>query len=425
MVVFCDVVMQVIETKPPANTPPDGNDVKPQDAVLIDFIGRIADDKNAADGPIFQEVKGWLVVVGDGDILPALEMACRFMEAGQTATVWSHSKYAMGPGTRSSQDGKVQVPHHSNVMYELTVVQKVMDTSRLNPYFTIQKALTKKNIANDIYQSEWCPPPKDATKDPDCSVAMSRAIRLYQKASKEMETLLNGTYFQQVEKDHPQRGQSKQVMLDSLNNIAAVYLRQKEYHKAKQSAIEVLKQDNKNMKGLLRAAKASLLDPASTFEEVKAALDAAESEITYKNPKEEKELKKLKADFKKNQAEYKKRQKAMFQNSFKADEKKNEKKKDDEKDEKPTSSSSTREVPPSAQDVAKTTLEDDDANNPPQIDDATFWKKQIFQMFVQIFLPIGMFLVYRFIMKADKVARMKVESWQDQMIVEDEAGTEL
>jgi hypothetical protein len=55
------------------------------------------------------------------------------------------------------------------------------------PYFTIQKALTRKNIANDIYQHEWCPPSKDA-------------IRLYTKAAKDMQTLLQVTYFNQVEK---------------------------------------------------------------------------------------------------------------------------------------------------------------------------------------------------------------------------------
>eukprot|EP00980_Cylindrotheca_fusiformis_P030728 scaffold25316_cov215-Cylindrotheca_fusiformis.AAC.1 len=82
-----------------------------------------------------------------------------------------------------------------------------------------------------------------------------------------MEKLLNGTYFNQVEEDHPQRHQVQQVMLDSLNNIVAVYLRQKEFHKAKQAAVEVLKQDPKNVKALLRAAKASLLDNASTMEE--------------------------------------------------------------------------------------------------------------------------------------------------------------
>jgi hypothetical protein len=36
---------------------------------------------------------------GEGDVLPALEMAVCFLESGQTVWVWSHSKYAFGPGT--------------------------------------------------------------------------------------------------------------------------------------------------------------------------------------------------------------------------------------------------------------------------------------------------------------------------------------
>ena len=65
-------------------------------------------------------------------------------------------------------------------MYKVTVTQKVMDTSRLNPYFTIQKALTKKKIANDIYTNEWCKPP-ETDKDANCDHSMKRAVRLYTK----------------------------------------------------------------------------------------------------------------------------------------------------------------------------------------------------------------------------------------------------
>jgi len=69
-------------------------------------------------------------------------------------------------------------------MYKVTVTQKVMDTSRLNPYFTIQKALTKKKIANDIYTNEWCKPP-ETNKDANCDHSMKRAVRLYTKVCHE------------------------------------------------------------------------------------------------------------------------------------------------------------------------------------------------------------------------------------------------
>lgn len=195
-----------------------------------------------------------------------------------------------------------------------------MDTSRLNPYFTIQKALTKKRIANDIYQNEWCKPP-ETSGDADCEHSMKRAIRLYTKAAKEMEALLQGTYFHHVEKDHPQRHESRQILLDVLNNIVALQLRQKEYHEAKNSAVEVLKIDPNNIKALLRAAKAALMDPASTMEEAFAAVEGAEFAIINcddNKSSNEKELKRLKLKAKEKQVDYKQKTKEMFGSKLKS-----------------------------------------------------------------------------------------------------------
>ena len=134
-----------------------------------------------------------------------------------------------------------------------------------------------------------------------------------------MQTLLQGTYFNHVEKDHPQRKESRQILLDSLNNIVAVHLKQQEYHKAKQSSVEVLKVDPGNVKALLRAAKAALMDPASTMEEASEAMKAAESEITSgrnNNSTNEKQLKRLKILLKEKQLDYKEKSKEMFGNKL-------------------------------------------------------------------------------------------------------------
>ena len=134
-----------------------------------------------------------------------------------------------------------------------------------------------------------------------------------------MQTLLQGTYFNHVEKDHPQRKESRQILLDSLNNIVAVHLKQQEYHKAKQSSVEVLKVDPGNVKALLRAAKAALMDPASTMEEASEAMKAAESEISSgrnNNSTNEKQLKRLKILLKEKQLDYKEKSKEMFGNKL-------------------------------------------------------------------------------------------------------------
>jgi hypothetical protein len=408
------LTFQVLDSSSPSNGK-DPEAIQPQDAVFIDFVGRLAETRSDTDGPVFQEVKGWLVVVGDGDILPCLEMAARFMETGQTAHVWSHSKFAFGPGTRRHEN-TTQVPPYANVMFEVVVKQIVMDTSRLNPYFTIQKAITRKTMANDIYQNEWCPPPA-TPEDPSCDAAMTRAVRLYQKAATEMETLLQGTYFNQVEAEHPQRHQSKQILLDSLNNIVTVQLRQHDYHKAKQSAVEVLKQDGKNLKGLLRAAKAALLDPASTMEEGKAALAAAESEITYKNPTEEKELKRLKIQFKRKQQEYKLQSKAMFADKLqtanalgRAEDEEKETKPAESEPETTTSeeeTTKTKDKTPSEEEKV-----DDDGEATLAKDDVAFWRSQMVSILLQVVIPFAIFLLYRMVTKTNRIARVTLEANQ-------------
>jgi hypothetical protein len=56
--------------------------IEPREAVLVTFKGRIADDRTVRDGPLFQKAESWLIVVGDSDVIPALDMvrrACLWM----------------------------------------------------------------------------------------------------------------------------------------------------------------------------------------------------------------------------------------------------------------------------------------------------------------------------------------------------------
>ena len=60
----------------PQKSPDDGKSdkIEPQEAVLVSFEGRIAVDRTVRNGLPFQKVNSWLIVVGDADVLPALEM---------------------------------------------------------------------------------------------------------------------------------------------------------------------------------------------------------------------------------------------------------------------------------------------------------------------------------------------------------------
>jgi hypothetical protein len=355
---------------------------------MITFTARLAETRNDTDGPIIQQtVKSWLVGVGDGDVVPALEMGIRFMETGQTAHIWAHSKYALGPGIR--RHDAYTLPPNSNIMYEVNVSQIVMDTSRLNPYFSIQKALTRKTIANDIYQFEWSSSPSSADEN---NMAVARALRLYQRAAADMQQLLGGVYFQQVEADHPQRDQARQIMLDSLNNIAAVQMRLLEYHKAKEAAVQVLQQDSKNLKALMRAAKAALLDPASTMEEAQAALEAAENQVTYKNPNEEKELKTLRAQFKQKKKEYKTKSKEMFANKLQQKQSSTEKDVSDKQNDDGGEQSDETIVPGSN-------------NNDDETETGSkFWQTRMVQIALQIFQAFLIYFVFRYLKQNKSVA---------------------
>ena len=281
-------------------------------------------------------------------------------------------------GAKDNSNELGAVPPKSNVMYKITVTQKVMDTSRLNPYFTIQKALSRKKIANDIYQNEWCKPP-ETNEDPSCEFSMKRAIMLYTKAAREMEALLQGTYFQSVEKDHPQRDQSSQILLDALNNIVAVRLRQKEYHEAKNAAVEVLKIDPSNTKALLRAAKAAILDPASTIEEALAAIEAAESIISIDGNNENKsanrkELKRLKATLKERQADYKEKTKEMFGNKLRS-----------------------RLTVSKEQDTESTRISSGTPQQNGERNDTLFWKKEMYAIIIQTIVPLVALLLIKYL----------------------------
>ncbi|GKY98836.1 hypothetical protein MPSEU_000839600 [Mayamaea pseudoterrestris] len=274
--------LRVIQNKPDSNE----NVAQWTDTVLVDYEGRQCDDRDAPfeSYPVCQSGKQLVVTFTDQMLVKALEIAFIHLHAGQTALVYATPKFALGETQKRSYNDVV-VPPNSNVIYKVTLHHILMNTGRINPYLPIQKAIAQKTIANDLYQCEW-PGQRD------------RAMTLYEKAARDMETLLHGTYLTNVaEPDHPQRKQVKELMLDNLNNIVAVYLRSKQYEKAYEAAQLVLRRDASNAKALLRAAKACMMSRQCSRNDQDDALCAAEKAITYKD-KEEVELKKLRMQWK-------------------------------------------------------------------------------------------------------------------------------
>ena len=126
----------------------DSDDIGPReinsgDTVLMDLIGRQADHPDHLDGPIFQDVKGWLVTVGEPYcLIRALDDSITNLKEGETALVFlSSNKYyypGISDGTNYLRTYKdYSLPADSSMIFELTVTKIVMDTSRLRLYHSL------------------------------------------------------------------------------------------------------------------------------------------------------------------------------------------------------------------------------------------------------------------------------------------------
>lgn len=252
---------------------------------MVDFVARYAPTKDDSDGPIFQVAKDWMIVIGDKDVMPAVEMGARYMHEGEMAVVWSHSKYALGPVTRSHQN--YVLPPDSHVRLEITV--KSIETTSNDPHYNLRVCKSKKEIGNDIFQNEW------SNGD-----GRHRALYLYQKAANGLSAYLQSS--------NAKTEEASRMLVDCLNNVAAVYIKAKEYHAAKEACVRVLELEPTNYKALIRVAKSTLLDSSSSFEEVEAAIDAA-AKVAKGSPTD---VKKLKADFLRRKKKYDTKSKKMF-----------------------------------------------------------------------------------------------------------------
>ena len=255
----------------------------------------VGSDQDDESGPVFQDAKDWWVVIGDKDTTPALEMGVRFMKEGDEGLIYTRDKVGYGPQSRtyraSPGDPVYTLPPNSSLLYRVRLKQVLLDYS--SPSLQLQVVQHKKQIGNDRYLQEW-----------SGGHGMSKALYSYQKAADGATQLLVGKADQLTEE---QKRQAESILLDSLNNVTAVYLKAKDYHKAKAAATEVLAKDPNNVKALLRAARAAMLDPASSYEETEAAIAAAE-EVDPNN----KDLQQLQNEFVRRKKAFQKKQKAMY-----------------------------------------------------------------------------------------------------------------
>jgi tetratricopeptide (TPR) repeat protein len=229
-------------------------------------------------------------VIGDKDVTPALEMGLRFMRDGETSLIFGNAKYAYGlSGRRSTHN---MLPPHANVIYRVRIKRLVPHNSQifLSFDFQLEIAGSKKKIGNDCYNFENLE-----------GMGKEKALMLYKKASDIIASLI-----ETCDKEEEKLRASK-MLIDCMNNMTAVYMKAKEYGKAKEIASRVILLDPHNMTALLRAGKCSLYDPNGSFEECLAVIVAATT-IDSEN----KDLHKLQNEYKKKKKEYSQKSKDLM-----------------------------------------------------------------------------------------------------------------
>ena len=379
----------------------DKTECQPKDGVIIDFVGRFAMDRGDEDGPIFHEATDCLIVIGDKYVNPALEMGVRFMHEGQKAIIWSTSKFAYGLSTR--KNGDYELPPNSNVRYEIFVKSVISpDKESSDPDgFQLQLAMSKKIIANDMFKNELYAASNHGSQQ--------RALRLYSKAADEMVHLIQTHQTQKQENSETydkvegkkKTNQAMEIMLDCLNNVVAVHMKAKKYHEAKEAAVKVLTHDPDNLKALLRAARAAMMDPSGTYEESDVAIAAAEKVVQEKGLDDKGDVRKLRQELKQKKQEYKKRRKEMMARMTKE-----LKPKEQQPIQKATGSDSKIDPPKHEQDTA---VDDEVAASP----EVPLWRSML-PYILQIVFP---FVLYYTVVYTSR-SRTEVESMQSQPEVE-------
>ena len=217
------------------------------------------------------------------------------------ALIYSHSKYAYGMSSRTytystaTTDGihhttTYTLPPLSNVLYRVTLKRIISSPNDMpsDPKLVLQLYQCKKLLANDIYQNDIRAKSKHSntiesnnnsnknidTIDTNATITadnsdfsstnmyhLHRAIRIYQRTVDKLENFIIGLKEQQSD-DNDQTNdidasrtpsyidEAKQLQIDCLNNISAVYMKCHMYHKAKEACVQTLLKDSNNSKAL-------------------------------------------------------------------------------------------------------------------------------------------------------------------------------
>lgn len=251
----------------------------------------------------FIQASDWIIKLGSGNVVPALEMAARFLVKGESAMVKCHSKYAYSNGRVNSchqDDCHPDLPANTtSILFQITLREIIPLGNAFKPEFRLKLGTHLKVMGNDAYKYEWIPTDQGGN-------GKINALKLYGDASQELMSLMKDDKIVATDKmNEEMKLQCIKNLVDCFNNIASVHLRAKDYGKAKEAATEAIKIDPDNVKALCKAAKASLM--MANFEECKAVLDVLQN-LDGTN----KDVLRLRKEFYHSRRIHKKKEKALF-----------------------------------------------------------------------------------------------------------------
>ncbi|KAG6944165.1 hypothetical protein JG688_00017231 [Phytophthora aleatoria] len=167
--------------------------------------------------------------IGDGEVMPALELVAKMMHVAEACEVRCDARFAYGD---VGLEPHVAPGDEIKLVVELCRVGKKI-TAEMSSQELIVEATQKKESGNRYFKEK----------------NYEQAAKLYKRALKLLET------WEHSEED---AAQCKELLIALGNNVGNVQHKLKQYKEARQSSLEVLQLDGKNVKAMYRIGQITL-----------------------------------------------------------------------------------------------------------------------------------------------------------------------
>ncbi|KAJ0395755.1 hypothetical protein P43SY_005672 [Pythium insidiosum] len=199
--------------------------------------------------------------IGDGEVMPALELAAKMMREGDAHEVRCDARFAYGD---KGLEGLVPPATPLKLFVELLRVGKRL-TADMTPAELLVEAEKKKDSGNRYFRE----------------LKYDQAAKMYKKALTVLEGWERGDDGD-ADAD-AQAAKCKELLIALGNNVANVQHRLDQRKEARQSSLEVLQLDPQNLKALYRLAQLALdggdFDDAATFVKQAVAVDPSSAKF--------------------------------------------------------------------------------------------------------------------------------------------------